>query len=189
MPLSPTVAFGLLMLNVSEVVPLKGMVEAPNALLMVGGATTVTTAVLLVAPAPVSVELTAPVVFDLIPAEIPVTLKLTLHEPLARIPPLRLKLPLPAVTPTTLPLQVLLRPGVAATTNPDGRLSDTATPVRPKLELGLVIVSVRLVDPLSGIADAPNALLIVGGEATTRDAEAVFPVPPFVELTLPLVLL
>src|SRR5579864_3979677 len=32
---------------------------------------------------------------------------------------------------------------------------------------------------------APNALVMVGGEATVRFADAVFPVPPLVELTAP----
>src|SRR6476659_8493623 len=35
---------------------------------------------------------------------------------------------------------------------------------------------------------APNALVIEGGVATVKLAEAVLPVPPFVELTAPLVL-
>jgi len=84
------------------------MLEAPNALLMVGGATTVRTAVLLVLPAPVSVELTAVVVFDLVPADVPVMFKLTLQEPVARVPPFRLKLLLLGVAPVTLPPQTAI---------------------------------------------------------------------------------
>ena len=53
---------------------------------------------------------------------------------------------------------------------------------------GLVMVKVSEVVPFSGIADAPNALLMVGGEATVMLAEAVLPVPPLVEVTLPVVL-
>ena len=34
---------------------------------------------------------------------------------------------------------------------------------------------------------APNTLVMVGGEATVRFAEAVLPVPPFVEVTAPVV--
>ena len=35
---------------------------------------------------------------------------------------------------------------------------------------------------------APNALVIVGGVATVKLAEAVLPVPPLVEVTFPVVL-
>jgi hypothetical protein len=85
----------------------------------------------------------------------------------------------------TLPLQVLLRLLGVATTSPPGRLSVNARPVSP-IEFGFVIVIVRLVDPFSGIVAAPNALLIVGGEATVKDVLDVLPVPPFPELTVTL---
>jgi len=49
-------------------------------------------------------------------------------------------------------------------------------------------VNVSDVVPFSGIVAAPNALVIEGGVATVRLAEAVLPVPPFVEVTLPVVL-
>src|SRR5260370_404327 len=64
---------GLVIVNVAVVVPFSGMLAAPNALLMVGGATTVRLAVLLAEPVPPLVELTAPVVFDSLPACVPVT--------------------------------------------------------------------------------------------------------------------
>src|SRR6478735_6261211 len=50
-PVSATVAFGLVIVKVSVVVPFRLMVAAPNALAMLGGPITVTDAVLLVAPA------------------------------------------------------------------------------------------------------------------------------------------
>src|SRR5437868_13979431 len=50
------------------------------------------------------------------------------------------------------------------------------------------MVKVSEVVPLSGIAAAPNSLVIEGGEATVKLAEAVLPVPPLVEVTLPVVL-
>jgi len=56
------------------------------------------------------------------------------------------------------------------------------------LAAGLVRVKVSEVDPFNGMLAAPNALVIVGGVATVRLAVAVFPVPPLVELTLPVVL-
>jgi hypothetical protein len=53
---------------------------------------------------------------------------------------------------------------------------------------GFAILNVRLVLAFSGIEPAPNALLIVGGLATVILADAVLPAPPFVELTVPVVL-
>src|SRR5436309_9108023 len=50
------------------------------------------------------------------------------------------------------------------------------------------MVKVSEVVPFSGMLAAPKALVMVGGVATVRFAEAVLPVPPLVELTLPVVL-
>jgi hypothetical protein len=182
-------AFGLLIVKVSEVEPLSGMLAAPNALLMVGGPTTVRLAVLLVAPAPVSVELMAPVVLGLLPAVVPVTFTLIEHEPPdVRVPLLRLMLLLAAVA-VTVPLQVSLSPLGVATTKPAGRVSLKLTPVRPNPALGLLRVKVKLVVPFSGMLAAPNALLIVGGLATVRVAVLLAtPVPPLVEVIAPVVL-
>ena len=60
---------GLLMVKVIVAVPFSGMLPAPNALLMVGGATTVTVAVAAVL-APPSVELTV-TLLSLSPAVVP----------------------------------------------------------------------------------------------------------------------
>src|SRR5713226_9079801 len=119
-PVSATgFAPGLVMVNVRDVVPLRAIVEEPNAFAIEGGASTASLAVLLVPPAPVSFELTAPVVLLFAPTLVPVTFRPTLHDALAaRLPPLRLKLVLPAVAPVTLPPQVLLALGTAATCNP-----------------------------------------------------------------------
>ena len=68
-------------------------------------------------------------------------------------------------------------------------MSVNATPVREMvLAAGLVMVKVKLVEPFSGMLAAPNDLVIVGGVATDRFAVAVLPVPPLVEVTLPVVL-
>jgi len=48
-------------------------------------------------------------------------------------------------------------------------------------------VKVRLVAPFKGTVTAPNAFVIVAGMATVRFAVAVLPVPPFVDVTLPVV--
>jgi hypothetical protein len=61
-PVSARLVFGLLMLNVSEVVPPVGTDAAPNALVMDGGVATVRFAVA-VLPVPPLVEVIAPVVF------------------------------------------------------------------------------------------------------------------------------
>jgi hypothetical protein len=191
-PLSALAVFGLVMVKLKLVVPFSGMLAAPKALLIVGAATTVRLAVLLAAPVPPSVELTAPVVLSFVPAVVPVTSTENVHdEPAAgdavSVPPDRLILPLPA-TAVIVPLpQEPVTLGVAATTRPEGRLSVNATPLRAMKVFGLVMVKLTEVVPFSGMLAAPNALLMVGGAATVKLAEAVLPVPPLVELTAPVV--
>jgi hypothetical protein len=70
-PVSATVAFGLVMVKVRVVVPFRLMLAAPNAFVMLGGPITVMLAVLLVAPGPLSVEETGPVVLSCTPAAMP----------------------------------------------------------------------------------------------------------------------
>jgi hypothetical protein len=112
----------------------------------------------------------------------------TLHEPLAaRVPAERLTDPEPDVA-ATVPPQVLLTLGVAATTRPAGRLSANARPLRARAAFGLVMLKLSDVVPFKGIEAAPKVLVMLGGVATVRVAEAVLPVPPLVELTAPVVL-
>lgn len=111
-----------------------------------------------------------------------------MQEPLAGcVAPARLMLPDPA-TAVAVPPQVLLRAGVGAITRPAGRLSVNAIPVSAVVVFGLVILKVSEVIPFSGMLAAPKAFVIVGGVATLRLALAVLPVPPLVEVTLPVVL-
>ena len=149
-----------------------------------GGLATVTLAEA-VLPVPPLVEVTAPVVLFFTPEFVPVTLTMTLQEVLtATVPPLRLILPLPA-TAVVVPPQVLLRPFGVATAKPAGKVSVKATPFSATvLAAGLVIVSVRLVVPFTGIVAAPNAWLMLGGvttdsvccvEAVPADAVSVGP--------------
>src|SRR5262249_2348856 len=105
----------------------------------------------------------------------------------ARVPPLRLIEPEPAVA-VTVPPQALLRPLGVATTSPAGRLSVNAIPVRARVVLGLVMLKVSDVLAPTRMLAAPKALVIVGGVPTVRFAVAVLPVPPLVEVTLPVVL-
>ncbi|HMG75088.1 MAG TPA: hypothetical protein VK582_16415 [Pyrinomonadaceae bacterium] len=73
----------------------------------------------------------------------------------------------------------------SATVNPAGSVSLNPTPVSVLAELGLVIVNVSGVVPLSGMVGvgAPNCLLIVGGAKTVMLALEVLPKPPSLELT------
>jgi hypothetical protein len=73
---------GLVIVKVTAVVPFSVMLAAPNALLIVGGATTFSRAVLLVAPVPPSVELIAPVVLLASPSTVPVTFTDKVHDEL-----------------------------------------------------------------------------------------------------------
>jgi hypothetical protein len=147
---------------------------------------TVSDAVLLAAPEPLSVALITLVVLFFTPVVVPVTLTEMVHDPLdATVPPLRLTEPAPAAA-VTVPQELFRLFGVD-TTNPVGKVSVNATPVRPMV-FGLLMVNVKLVLAFSGIEAAPNALLMVGGLATVRLAEAVLPLPPLAEVTAPVVL-
>ena len=173
-------------MKVNEVEPFSAMLAAPNALMITGGETTVTLA-FEVFPVPPSVEATCTLLF-FTPAVVPCTFSETVQEALAaRVPPKRLAEPAPD-TAVAVPPHVLFRLLGVATTNPAGKLSVKAIPVSVTAAFGLLTLKVKEVVPFSGIVAAPNALVIVGGLATVRFAVAVFPVPPFVELTAPDVL-
>jgi hypothetical protein len=119
---------------------------------------------------------------------VPCTLTETVQEALAaRVPADKLTDPEPP-TAVAVPPQVLVRFGVDAITRPAGKLSVKAIPFRVTLVLGFWIVNVSEVVPFNGMLAAPNALAMDGGEATVKLAVAVFPVPPLVEVTLPVVL-
>src|SRR5215472_13387712 len=108
--------------------------------------------------------------------------------------------PVPAVA-VTVPPQVLLTPGVAATTNValpapllTGSVSLKATPLRSPLAgvpglFGLLMVKVTVVVPFSGMLAAPKAFAIVGGATTVIVAVAGALAPPSVELTVTLLIL
>ena len=128
------------MVKVKLVEPPSGMLAAPNALMITGGATTVIE-VLDVLPGPPSVEVTCTVLF-FTPAVVPVTFTLKVHEALvAKVAPDRVTLPEPAVAVMVPPPQLPVRPFGAATTRPAGSVSVDATPVRGMvLAEGLVMV-------------------------------------------------
>src|SRR5882724_5729541 len=189
MPVSTMVLVaGLVMVKVKLVDPLRGIVNALNNLVMVGGDATVRLADA-VFPVPPLVEVTFPVVLLFTPEVVPVTFTVNVQLLFtAMVPPVRLMLPDPA-TAVAVPPQVLLNPFGAATTSPAGNVSVNATPFSGVvLAAGLVMVNVSEVVPFSGTFAAPKALAIVGGATTGRLADAVPPVPPSVDVTLPVVL-
>jgi hypothetical protein len=63
-PVNAAVAFGFVIVKLRLVVPFNTRKATPNVLVIVGGATTVRVAVLLVAPAPLSLAEIGPVVLD-----------------------------------------------------------------------------------------------------------------------------
>jgi len=177
------------MVKVSEVAPFTGTPVAPYALLREGGAITVRVAVLLVAPVPLCVEEIGPVVLTLAPAVVPVTFKPSVHVLLGgRVTPASETFPEPA-TAAAAPPHVFANPFGVPTTRPAGKASVNATPVRDAvLAAGFATVKVNEVVELSRILGVPKPLLIVGKATTVNVAEAVLPVPPLAELTVPVVL-
>src|SRR5260370_27357744 len=96
MPVRVVLAFTLARVMVSIVVPFSGIEAAVNALLMLGGTTTVIDA-FDVLPTPPSVDVTVTLLF-FTPAEVPLTSTVNVQEALAaRVPPDRVMLLLPAV--------------------------------------------------------------------------------------------
>jgi hypothetical protein len=76
-----------------------------------------------------------------------------------------------------------------ATVSPVGSVSVKATPVRGStFAAGLVIVNVKEVVAFSAMDEGAKTLAIDGGASTFTLAVAVPPVPPSVEVTLPVVL-
>ena len=78
--------------------------------------------------------------------------------------------------------------GLAATDRPPGNGSANVMRDNAIVGFGFVNVNVNLVVPPTTIVDGENAFVSVGGTTTTvREAVAALPVPPSVELTLPVV--
>jgi hypothetical protein len=185
-PVNPLLALGFCSVKLRLVDPFTGMLAAPNALLIVGGANTVIEA-LAVLPVPPVVELTVTLLF-FGPAVVPCTFTDTVQLAFAAsVPPDKLTEP-DAPTAVAVPPQVLFKFDGEATTRPAGRLSVKAIPVSAIPLFGLLMLKVSEVVPFKGTVAAPNALLMLGGLATVRFAVAVLPVPPLVDDTAPEVL-
>jgi hypothetical protein len=139
-----------------------------------------------VLPVPPLVEVTFPVVLVNWPAVAPVTVTLNWHWLFAAMVAPVSAMPVGAVVVSVPPQTVAV---AFATVKPVGSVSVNATPVRATaFAAGLVMVKVRDVVAFSAIAVGLNALAIEGGATTLTLAEAVPPVPPSVEDTLPVVL-
>src|SRR6476619_5749301 len=185
MPVSARVVFGLLMVNVSEVVPFSGMLAAPKAFVMLGGVATVRFAVA-VFPVPPFVEVTFPVVLVYWPEAAPVTVTENWHWLLAAIVAPVNAIPVGAVVVKVPPQTVV---DALATVSPVGSVSVNATPVSGStFPAGLVMVNVSEVVPFSPIVEGLNTLAMDGGASTFRVVVAVPHVPPSVEVTFPVVL-
>jgi hypothetical protein len=181
------VVLGFVTVKVSEVVPPSGMVAAPNAFASVGEAVTVRVA-LEVLPAPLSLEDTVTLLF-FTPPVVAVTLTLKVQEAeAARVAPDRLTVPEPAAAVMVPPPHVPVRALGAETTRPAGNESVKATPVNERLVFGLLMVKLRVLFPFTATATGLNVFVICGAWATLKFAEAVLPVPPLVDVTLPVVL-
>src|SRR5262249_50978685 len=130
------------------------------------GALTVSVAVA-VLPTPPSFELTALVVFTLVPLLVVVMLTAAVHELLAALaPPVIVNNPLPGTAVTVPPLQVEERKFGEATITPAGNVSENPTPVNAVVVFGLVSVNVSVEpDPVVTAAGA-NAFARVGGATT-----------------------
>ena len=173
-PVSVPLAFGLAMVKVNcENVPPTKILVGLKALEIVGGPRTVSVTVPVAALLPPSSVVASVALLGLVPADVPLTLRLMVHEAVAtNDPPDHVTEPPPGDAPTE-PSQVVLRLLGVSTTKPAGSVSMKPTPERAEVALLLVIVNVRLVEPLSGTDEAPNALLNVGALITVSVAAAV----------------
>lgn len=158
----------LLMEKVRLVVPLRGMVAAPKALLIDGGLMTVRLADD-VFPLPASVE-SIVTLFEYTLSVALCTFTLIVHVPTARAELLKLMLPALAVA-VTVPPQLLTTLGVVATTNPEGNES-------VKLELmattlPFVIENVTALAVLVATVVGLKLLTMEGGCSTTMSAVTV----------------
>jgi hypothetical protein len=144
-----------------------------------------------VLPVPPLVEVTEAVTFVKLPLVEPVTLTEKLQELfVARVAPASDALPEAAIAVIVPPPQLPVSPLGVATKIFAGSVSVNATPVSAAVfAAGFVIVKVSEVVPLGGMFETPKDLLMEGGASTARFADAVPPVPPFVDVSAPVVLL
>lgn len=149
-------AAGLAMVKVRVETPFGAIVDGENALAIEGGPSTWIVAVA-DTPVPPSVDVTLLVVLTFEPAVVPVMFTLNVQEALApRVAPERLMALVFCVAVIVPPPQLPVKPLGVEITRPVGKTSLKPTPVS-MLELGLLIVKLRLVLPPMGMLAAPNA--------------------------------
>jgi hypothetical protein len=172
---------------VSDVDPFSGILVAPNDLLIEGAEVEVRVAVD-VLPVPALAEVTVTLLF-FTPPLVAVTFAATMQDaPGAKVAPVKMTEVEPAVA-VAVPPQVLLSPLGVVTTKPAGKLSVNAKPViETTLAAGFVMRKLSEVELFTATPAAPKDFAMTGGLATVKFALAVLPVPPFVELTAPVVL-
>lgn len=128
-------------------------------------------------PVPPLPEVTLPVVLTFVPAVTPLTLTENTQElDDAIVAPDRITLPDPATAVMTPLPQEPVTPFGVSTTSPAGKVSLKATLVDDTVELGLSMVNVKLVVPLTERLAAPKAFAIDGG-ATTVTVAVLLVVP------------
>src|SRR4029450_11362592 len=113
------------------------------------------------------VQVIALVVWSFVPVVVPVTATVNVQEDPAAgeavsIPPDRLTMLLPALAMMVPPPHEPVTFGVAATTNPAGRLSTNPTPLRPLAVFGLLIVKLKVLLEFNGMLVGLNDLVTVG---------------------------
>jgi hypothetical protein len=152
---------------------------------MVGGVATVKL-VVAVLPVPPFVDVTFPVVLVNCPEAAPVTVTLNWHWLFSAIVAPDNAIPVGAAV-VSVPPQTVAE--ALATVSPAGRVSVNAMPVSVStFAAGLVMVKVREAVAFRAMLFGLKTLAIDGGASTLIEVEAVPPVPPSVEVTLPVVL-
>src|SRR5206468_8364264 len=122
-------AAGFVIVNVNDVVPFSAIVLGLKTFAIDGGATTLTEADA-VPPVPPCVDVTFPVVLFCVPAAVPVTLMLNVHDVLcASVAPVKLITFVACVAVIVPPPQLPASPFGVDTTNPAGTVSVKLTPV------------------------------------------------------------
>ena len=140
-----------------------------------------------VGPEPASLDVIGPLVKVFQPVSVAVMLNMTAHvAEAARLPPEKLMLGLPGAAVTVPPVQEVLP--TLAIESPAGSVSVNAIPVNEVVLFEFVMVYVRLVVPLIGIAAAPKALVMFSAMAMLILALAGSPLPASLEVTALVVL-
>jgi hypothetical protein len=157
-PVRVTVGLGFVMVNLSVLVVPSGIMKAPKAFEIEGGATTVIEAEA-VLPLPPSVELIFPVVLFFTPNVVPVTTTVKMHVPFAgTVSGNSVTLPGVIDAKSAHVIEVM----GAEAERPGGMLSLNVTLVSGTA-FGFVIANLMVVLVPSGIVAAPNDLMKVGG--------------------------